>query len=349
MCRSLHNQFCNSFRQLAAIFASLGADDLEILPALANDMVFDRIRGFNFVVGFTSGFTALYIKVWLAFSFAAQLSASLTPADSGIAAQVMHNAVRVRFDLRLRAGVIIVHAPSINNDAQGYGRCHCLATRFSKNWDRAMRMTQIPVPERKKPVQARATVTVDTILEATAQILEGGDPARFTTNHIAEHAGYSVGTLYGYFRDKQSLLRAIALREIARQERELLMELDSVDSSQSDDDIIRTVVRAALRPFGNRGQLRLAMMQQLADDAEIMAATDGAQKKIMDVFLALFSMRYQRHIEFDSNSRFTLLASVAGAVQRTAQDRPELFGSSRFENDIVGIVRMFLDQRLHPA
>jgi AcrR family transcriptional regulator len=207
-------------------------------------------------------------------------------------------------------------------------------------------VTQPIVPERKKPVQARANATVDTILEATAQILERGDAARFTTNHIAEHAGYSVGTLYGYFKDKQSLLRAIALREIARQEHDLLAALAATDEADSDEDVIRTVVHAALRPFGNRGQLRLAMMQQLIGDADIMAATDAVQKNVIDALLALFSMRHGRPIMLDDNSRFTLLASIAGATQRTVQDRPELFGSAGFEDDIVAIVHGFLTQSI---
>jgi AcrR family transcriptional regulator len=206
-------------------------------------------------------------------------------------------------------------------------------------------MTQAPVSERKKPLQARANATVDTLLEATAQILERGDQARFTTNHIAEHAGYSVGTLYGYFQNKQSLLRAIALREIARQERDLLTALAAADDSHNDVDIIRTVIHAALRPFGNRGQLRLVMMQQLMGDAEVMAATDGAQKKVIDAFLALFSMRHQRTIELDSNSRFILLASIAGAMQQTIQQRPDIFGSPEFENDIIALVQGFLRDR----
>jgi AcrR family transcriptional regulator len=206
-------------------------------------------------------------------------------------------------------------------------------------------MAQASGAKRKKPLQARAEVTVDTLLEATAQILEAGDAALFTTNHIAEHAGYSVGTLYGYFRNKQSLLRAIALREIARQESLLLAALDAADDDQSDADVIRTMIRAALRPFGNRGQLRLAMMQQLLSDAEVMAATEAAQKRLIDAFLALFSMRHQRQIIMDDNGRFILVASIAGAVQRTVSDRPDIFESVAFEDELVRVVQGFLESR----
>jgi AcrR family transcriptional regulator len=62
---------------------------------------------------------------------------------------------------------------------------------------------------RKTPIQARATLTVEAIREATIQVLlhEGSD--RLTTTRVAERAGVSVGTLYQYFPNKQSLLFAV--------------------------------------------------------------------------------------------------------------------------------------------
>src|SRR5215472_8210382 len=61
---------------------------------------------------------------------------------------------------------------------------------------------------RKTPIQARATITVEAISEATIQVLlsHGGD--RLTTTRVAERAGVSVGTLYQYFPNKRSLLFA---------------------------------------------------------------------------------------------------------------------------------------------
>lgn len=52
------------------------------------------------------------------------------------------------------------------------------------------------------------------ILEAAAQVLEASGLAGFTTSAVAERAGVSIGTLYQYFADKGSLLRALAEREM---------------------------------------------------------------------------------------------------------------------------------------
>ncbi len=62
---------------------------------------------------------------------------------------------------------------------------------------------------RKTPVQARSTATVEAIAEATIQVLLSQGANRLTTTRVAERAGVSVGTLYQYYPNKQSLLFAV--------------------------------------------------------------------------------------------------------------------------------------------
>ena len=65
---------------------------------------------------------------------------------------------------------------------------------------------------RKVASQERARATVDALVEATARILvkEGFDKA--STNHIAEVAGVSIGSLYQYFPSKEALVAAVIER-----------------------------------------------------------------------------------------------------------------------------------------
>jgi AcrR family transcriptional regulator len=62
---------------------------------------------------------------------------------------------------------------------------------------------------RKTPVQARSTVTVEAISEATIQVLLSHGVDRLTTTRVAQRAGVSVGTLYQYYPNKESLLFAV--------------------------------------------------------------------------------------------------------------------------------------------
>jgi AcrR family transcriptional regulator len=62
---------------------------------------------------------------------------------------------------------------------------------------------------RKRPIQARSTITVEAICEATVQVLLSHGAERLTTTRVAQRAGVSVGTLYQYYPNKQSLLFAV--------------------------------------------------------------------------------------------------------------------------------------------
>jgi AcrR family transcriptional regulator len=65
------------------------------------------------------------------------------------------------------------------------------------------------VKVRKDPRQERSKVMVEAILEGAAQIFAELGYARATTNKIAERAGVSVGSLYQYFPNKDSLIASL--------------------------------------------------------------------------------------------------------------------------------------------
>jgi AcrR family transcriptional regulator len=197
---------------------------------------------------------------------------------------------------------------------------------------------------RRNPTQKRSNATVDTILEATARIVEQGDKAQLTTNHIAERAGYSVGTLYGYFPNKQVLLRGLALREMRRQEARLTAALKAVTPDQSDEAVVRIVIRAALRPFESRSRLRLALMRLLARDEDILAAMRSVQDHVLDLMFKAISARRSTPLQLSPNRRFMLLASISGVVQAAALERPDLFETTAFEDEVVAMALGFLDR-----
>jgi hypothetical protein len=86
---------------------------------------------------------------------------------------------------------------------------------------------------RKTPVQARATVTVEAISEATVQVLLSRGTQRLTTTRVADRAGVSVGTLYQYFPNKQSLLFAVLEDHLERVTKEVEEALNTRATNRS--------------------------------------------------------------------------------------------------------------------
>ncbi len=101
-----------------------------------------------------------------------------------------------------------------------------------------------PSQRRRIPRQARSQATVDFILMAAARVFRGHGFAA-TTNHIAEQAGVSIGTLYEYFPNKGALLFALAERHVATAEAEIGAAL-SRPATPDPADFLHRLQRAIL-------------------------------------------------------------------------------------------------------
>ncbi len=134
---------------------------------------------------------------------------------------------------------------------------------------------------RKKPRQARAAMTLDAIFEATIQVLLAEGLHRLTTTRVAERAGVSVGTMYQYFPNKQSLLYALNERYL---------------------DIVAEKVEKTCR--GKHGATTAEMVQALVD------AYWQAKTERRDVTRAL----YRSAVELDNEALIEAFAQRVDAA-----------------------------------
>ena len=73
---------------------------------------------------------------------------------------------------------------------------------------------EAPAPSRRIPVQPRSQHTVQRVLDAASSLLEQMPLEDVTTTRIATEAGLSIGALYRFFPDKQTIIDAIAVRHV---------------------------------------------------------------------------------------------------------------------------------------
>jgi AcrR family transcriptional regulator len=85
---------------------------------------------------------------------------------------------------------------------------------------------------------------VQAILRAAAQVFASQGYAASTTNHIAERAGVSIGSLYEYFPSKDAVL--VALMEEHLREGEAILVRVSAEAAADGGDV-RAVVRRFVR------------------------------------------------------------------------------------------------------
>ena len=113
---------------------------------------------------------------------------------------------------------------------------------------------------RKTPVQARSAVTVEAISEAAIQVLLSHGADKLTTTRVAERAGVSVGTLYQYYPNKESLLFAVA--EDHMETMSVTMETACEQARHKPlSEMIRNVVEAFVDAKMNRADISMALYQ----------------------------------------------------------------------------------------
>ena len=134
------------------------------------------------------------------------------------------------------------------------------------------------IEPRKQPLQRRASVTVEAVVEAAACVLESQGLKGYTTNAVAQRAGVSIGSLYQYFPGKDSITRALILRETT-------VLLESVAKIEVGGSGWRALM--ALAEIAVDYQLNRPVMARLLDQEErrlpIQAEEDAIRALLLEV------------------------------------------------------------------
>jgi len=217
---------------------------------------------------------------------------------------------------------------------------------------------------RKTPVQARSTVTVEAIYEATIQVLLSHGAERLTTTRVAERAGVSVGTLYQYYPNKRSLLFAVLERhmndvatkvEVAcegachKPLAEMIKEMVEafVDAKMERADISVALYRVAgdvggsalVKRVGQRSRKAVGEMLQTAPDVKyppdkfivdlMLSAMAGAMRSLLEAGPSPPTVRKSRE-QLVLLCRSYLAAATAKRVYRTRLDALVFVGNVHY-------------------
>lgn len=205
---------------------------------------------------------------------------------------------------------------------------------------------------RRTPVQERAQRTRLLILETAVQVLEEGGLEHFNTNRLAERSGFSVGTIYQYFANKQAILDALSRYE---RERRIGMVRDAMHRhdvkfsglSPGDTDAqrerVRAVVRIILNVFDGRHRARRVLIDM---------ALQGGHRQELERPLSQLTTLLTGSAgagtakALSDTDAFVLTRAVAGALRAALIQNPRLLKQHDFEEALVALIVGFLRSRL---
>src|ERR1700728_1972064 len=97
------------------------------------------------------------------------------------------------------------------------------------------------IKPRKIPQQSRSRKTREEILEAAAHLLNRHALEEVSTNHIARKTGISIGTLYKYYPNKDSILADLS-RTYMQKDAELVAAIFDKHQSKQLSELLDELV-----------------------------------------------------------------------------------------------------------
>lgn len=180
------------------------------------------------------------------------------------------------------------------------------------------------IRRRKKPVQGRSQATVEAIYDAALQVLTKGGMAGLTTTAIAARAGVSVGTLYQYFPDKESVLTALWVRFVSCA-KAAVAEAHDVVRGKPPEVALELLVEGLIDFKRDNLELILALREPMATfQGEAYVRTR------VEAMVALVSS-----VVKDPYRARVLTAALDGVLMSTIDHEPELLRTAKFRAELT--------------
>lgn len=185
------------------------------------------------------------------------------------------------------------------------------------------------------------------MLDATARLLESSGFAQLTTNHVAQLAGVSIGSLYEYFPDKETLVAELTRRTI----REILAEVgDGLQSAIAlgGEPGLRRGIGILFDAVERRRALvrelwQLPYLATLDEVKQLPKVTIELTRELSPVFT---NKRVLRNLEASS---WLLTVMVGNAVVHGAAARPRSLSRKDVEDTLARMLAVLLLPAPRPA
>ncbi len=195
---------------------------------------------------------------------------------------------------------------------------------------------------RKRPKQERSRLTVEAILIATTHILTEEGYDHLTTNRVAERAGVSIGSLYQYFPNKESLIFALAEHH-ANEMAQLAQHHLQGASDHSIPEVIGQIIEAALAAHAVNPKLHRILHEQVPH-SEVMRRLD--ETKIENMLRSFLAQRCdQLQPQNLDLTVFMIERTIRSLIHGAMNEHPKFLKTGELQQGIVGMLSAYLVQK----
>lgn len=196
----------------------------------------------------------------------------------------------------------------------------------------------------KAPTQERSRQTVATILDACARLLVSEGFYSITTDKIAKEANVSIGSLYQFFGNKESVVQAL-VKNIVEEDKRLMTEKMRPISPLPPEQRIRAMVEAAIEITRRNSDLRskLTTIQYYVADASYISEFIRFYKDVVRYNLPQIPGR-----DMD-NVAYIMVNAFIGLTNSMAIDKPSAIHDPALASEITHLFFRYLGLEASPT
>lgn len=191
----------------------------------------------------------------------------------------------------------------------------------------------------KAPTQERSRHTVSTILEACSRILIREGFFGVTTDKIAKEAGVSIGSLYQFFGNKESVVSAV-IHNLLDQDKQYMLkrfkelEIDRLPVEQK----VRSLISVGIEAYHSNTELRakLQNIQMYLTDADYLKSTVKVYEELVSNLLPSIPGRNSHRVAYVFVTAFT------GLMDKAITDHSDLTKNQDLISEIYKLFEAYL-------
>ncbi len=215
---------------------------------------------------------------------------------------------------------------------------HSVSTRFFIG---VIVINKSSIKPRKIPTQDRARFTINAIIEATAHILREEGYSRLNTNYVATKAGISIGSLYQYFPNKETIIAELRRQHFKKARDEMKKAYQRIEGL-SFEAASRLLLESSIKVHQIDPELHRVISTQipilnLSEDDN----SSHSVRKILEQFFYAHkdSLRPNLDIPLAAHISYQLVISVTHAA---VIDEPELLNHPKFVDELLRMLLVYV-------
>ncbi len=190
---------------------------------------------------------------------------------------------------------------------------------------------------KKRPVQRRAQVTVDAIIEAASQLLVTAPYETVTTNRIAERAGVGIGSLYQYFPNKEAIVTCVVAAWVKEMVAETAAALEA--SAQHDLEEAALAIVSTLFKVVDRHRARVQLILEGISFAAQIPALRSLPATLLELSAHSYaSVRDRIHFERPEAASFVIMVMARASIIEAVLHCPPHLQRSDVEQTIADFI-----------